>query len=61
MKSVNIDSQKATEMRNKIISMAQDISCQNNKPCIICGGHGPISVISCGKLVNNQDVEIEIL
>lgn len=58
MTSVNIDSRKATEMRNEIIRLADDIGSKNQKPFIICGGHGPISIIKTGKLVNNPEVEI---
>ncbi len=57
LRSVNTDSVKATEMRNQIISLAVEIGNANQKPCIICGGHGPISIISDGKLVNMSGVE----
>lgn len=50
MKSVNIDSNKATKMRNDIIKLAADLADANGKPCIICGGHGPISTLAGGKL-----------
>jgi len=50
MKSVNIDSKKATEMRRQIIKFADDISAANGKPCMICGGHGPLSLLIDGKL-----------
>lgn len=42
MRSVNVDSQKATAMREQILSLVQSIVKKNQKPCIICGGHGPI-------------------
>ena len=61
LRSVNTDSVKATEMRNQIISLAVEIGNANQKPCIICGGHGPISVISDGKMVNMYGVENVIL
>ncbi|QNU65460.1 MBL fold metallo-hydrolase [Ruminiclostridium herbifermentans] len=61
LRSVNTDSAKATEMRNQIISLAEEIGDANQKPCIICGGHGPISVISNGKLVSMNGVENVIL
>ncbi len=48
-------------MRNQIISLAVEIGNANQKPCIICGGHGPISVISDGKMVNMNGVENVIL
>lgn len=52
MRSVNIDSQKAHEMRKQIISFIKEIEKTNQKTCIICGGHGPISKIEDGNLVN---------
>jgi len=50
MKSVNVDSKKATEMRGQIIKLAEDISRSNGRPCLVCGGHGPLSVLADGKL-----------
>jgi glyoxylase-like metal-dependent hydrolase (beta-lactamase superfamily II)/acetolactate synthase regulatory subunit len=58
MRSVNIDSVKATRMRNEVIGLAGEIGKNNQKPCIICGGHGPISTISNGKIVNKEGTEI---
>ncbi|HEX2926498.1 MAG TPA: MBL fold metallo-hydrolase, partial [Ruminiclostridium sp.] len=52
MRSVNIDSRKATEMRNQVVRMAEKAAAYNRKPCIICGGHGPISTVKNGILVN---------
>lgn len=43
MKSVNVNSKKASEMRRQVFKVIRDISIQNNKPCIICGGHGPVA------------------
>lgn len=57
MRSVNIDSRKATEMRKQVISAAEKISTCNQKPCIVCGGHGPLSIIKGGKLVNMENAE----
>lgn len=42
MKSVNVNSEKARDMREQVTSLAKNISKDNMKPCIICGGHGPI-------------------
>jgi glyoxylase-like metal-dependent hydrolase (beta-lactamase superfamily II)/predicted amino acid-binding ACT domain protein len=50
MGSVNVDSHKATEMRKQILNLIREIS-DNREPCIILGGHGPISLIKNGKLV----------
>ncbi len=52
MKSVNVDSQKAKEMRKQANKLIFDITKKNNKPCIVCGGHGPVSELSDGKLVS---------
>jgi glyoxylase-like metal-dependent hydrolase (beta-lactamase superfamily II) len=46
MRSVNVDSHKATEVRKQILQMAGQISRENGKPCIICGGHGPVSLLT---------------
>jgi glyoxylase-like metal-dependent hydrolase (beta-lactamase superfamily II)/acetolactate synthase regulatory subunit len=54
MRSVNIDSEKATDMRNQIISLVEEIGNTNKKPCIICGGHGPISILKDGKIVSAE-------
>lgn len=51
MKSVNVDSQKATEMRKQVLRLIQTISDSNNDPCMICCGHGAVSKLSGGKLV----------
>jgi len=61
MRSVNIDSEKATEMRNQVTSLAKEIGNSNQKPCIICGGHGPVSIIISGKIVNIEDIETVML
>lgn len=52
MKSVNVDSQKATEMRKQVGALIRDISDRNQRPCIICGGHGPLSELVNGKMIN---------
>ena len=50
MKSVNVNSKKATEMRRQVMALIQGITKQNMKPCIICGGHGPVSQLLDGEL-----------
>lgn len=52
MRSVNVDSRKANEMRNQIIGLIEDIEKCNQIPSIICGGHGPLSIWSDGKLMS---------
>jgi glyoxylase-like metal-dependent hydrolase (beta-lactamase superfamily II) len=57
MRSVNVDSQKATTMRYTIISLIETIESHNQKPCFICGGHGPISQFVAGRMVNCENTE----
>ncbi|MEZ4357812.1 MAG: MBL fold metallo-hydrolase [Eubacteriales bacterium] len=52
MKSVNMDSKKATEMRNQVIKLVKEVSVANQKPCIICCGHGPVSKFINGELIS---------
>lgn len=51
MKSVNVDSSKATAVRRRITALIKEISDRNNRPCIVCGGHGPVSEMLDGKLI----------
>jgi glyoxylase-like metal-dependent hydrolase (beta-lactamase superfamily II)/predicted amino acid-binding ACT domain protein len=55
MRSVNVSSKKATEMRNQILNLIKDIEHTNLNPCIICGGHGPLSMLKDNKIVNVQN------
>jgi glyoxylase-like metal-dependent hydrolase (beta-lactamase superfamily II) len=52
MKSVNVNSEKARKMRHQTMALIEDISIQNGKPCIVCGGHGPVSEFADGKLIS---------
>jgi len=54
MRSVNIDSEKATEMRKQVVKLIKKVEEINEKACIICGGHGPISVLKDGKMVKHK-------
>jgi len=56
MKSVNINSKKATEIRGIIFDMIRKIEEQTQKQCLICGGHGAISLLVGGKLVTVRTV-----
>jgi Zn-dependent hydrolases, including glyoxylases len=49
MRSVNVDSKKATEMRRQVTAVVDGISKKNQKPCVICGGHGPLSILADSK------------
>lgn len=51
MKSVNVNSKKATDMRQQVLKIMQDITCQNGRPCLLCGGHGPLSELRGDKIV----------
>ncbi|HAN20110.1 MAG: MBL fold hydrolase [Clostridiales bacterium GWF2_36_10] len=55
MKSVNVNSTKATVMRNQVVDIINKISVDNKKPCIICGGHGPVSILQDIKMINLSD------
>lgn len=46
MKSVNVEPKKAAEMRLRVTELIGEISEQEKKPCIVCGGHGPVSLLS---------------
>ncbi len=61
MRSVNSDSEKAKEMRNQVTRLAANIGNNNQKPCIICGGHGPLSIIKYGKIMKMEDSETLVL
>lgn len=57
MRSVNSDSVKATEMRKQIISLTEEIGESIQKPCIVCGGHGPLSIIVNHRIANMPGAE----
>jgi glyoxylase-like metal-dependent hydrolase (beta-lactamase superfamily II) len=42
MRSVNIDSQKATDVRKQINELIEAIQKGLQKPVMVCGGHGPV-------------------
>ncbi|SHI23264.1 Glyoxylase, beta-lactamase superfamily II [Sporobacter termitidis DSM 10068] len=51
MKSVNVDSGRAREMRARLLELIDSISAQRTQPCVVCGGHGPLSKLVSGALV----------
>jgi glyoxylase-like metal-dependent hydrolase (beta-lactamase superfamily II)/uncharacterized protein with ACT and thioredoxin-like domain len=54
MTSVNVDSKLAREERNALLSLISEINEKLNekgKKCLVCCGHGSISVLEGGKLV----------
>jgi len=54
MKSVNVDSEKARNMRRQVTQLIQEISNQNMKPCLVCGGHGPVAKLVDGKIIAKE-------
>ncbi len=51
MKSVNVSPPKAKEVRRQVTELIREISDENKKPCVVCGGHGPVSEWSEGRLI----------
>jgi len=51
IKSVNMNSAKATQMRHTLLRMAETISLENGRPCVLFCGHGPVSVVKDGRLM----------
>lgn len=50
MKSVNVDSTKAREMRQQTMALVQETTARNSSPCIVCGGHGPLFILQDGRM-----------
>lgn len=50
MRSVNVDPDKALRMRKQIMALIEQVQRENAKPCIICGGHGPVCALENGTL-----------
>ncbi len=48
-----MNSRKATAMRDAIVQLIEAIQTENRQ-CLICGGHGPLSVLVNGKMINYQ-------
>lgn len=58
--SVNVDSERATQERRYLLDLARDTDEEQKKKgkrCLICGGHGAVSVLENGKLVPVGTVE----
>jgi len=58
--SVNVDSDMAKKERKGLLELAQDTDNElisAGKHCLICGGHGAVSVLDGGKLVICGDIE----
>jgi len=50
MRSVNMDSGKAAHMREEIVLLLERIAADRGQSCLVCGGHGAISVWREGRL-----------
>ena len=53
MTSVNVDSEKAGQERKGLLALSMQIDAEMiplGKRCVVCGGHGAISVLESGKL-----------
>ncbi len=66
MGSVNIDSAKATRMRQQVtrlIAQADRVRTASGEhgPCVVCGGHGPLSLLREGRLETLHGCERRIL
>lgn len=60
MTSVNVDSSLAKEERNALLSLIQELDSElvkKGKKCLVCCGHGSISVLENGKLVEHSSSE----
>jgi len=60
MTSVNVDSKLAREERNSLLSLISELDeklASRGKRCLICCGHGSISVLEDGKLVEYASSE----
>lgn len=55
--SVNVNPAVAKEERAALSRIAADHPLVNGRPCLVCGGHGPISVFSGKKLVPYGGIE----
>jgi glyoxylase-like metal-dependent hydrolase (beta-lactamase superfamily II) len=58
--SVNVDSERATQERRALLELARDTDeylKSDGKRCLICGGHGAVSVLENGKLVPAGTIE----
>ncbi|KKH92626.1 metallo-beta-lactamase [Methanosarcina sp. 1.H.T.1A.1] len=60
MTSVNVDSNLAREERNALISLILELDnklLQKGKKCLVCCGHGSVSILEGGKLVAHSSSE----
>ena len=56
MTSVNVDSVKASKERKALLRLIQgeENARMDGRKCLVCGGHGAVSVLLDGKLVQHS-------
>lgn len=54
LRSVNINSAKATAMRKQLLALIEKQSAGNGRPVMICCGHGPVSMLRNKKMLPYQ-------
>jgi len=59
--SVNVDSEKAKQERTALLELAQEtdreLAKKGHQRCLICGGHGAVSVLDQGKLLTFGEIQ----
>ena len=58
--SVNVDSERASQERKALLALAQEADAglkKAGKRCLVCGGHGAVSVLENGKLAVAGTIE----
>jgi glyoxylase-like metal-dependent hydrolase (beta-lactamase superfamily II)/ACT domain-containing protein len=58
--SVNVDSERAKQERIALMALAEETDralASTGRRCLICGGHGAVSVLEQGKLVSTGTIE----
>jgi len=58
--SVNVDRDRARKEREELLSLAASLgagSRPGGRPCLICGGHGPVSTVQGESLITYGEVE----
>jgi len=58
--SVNVDRDRARKEREELLSLAASLgagSRPGGRPCLICGGHGPVSIVQGESLITYGEVE----
>jgi glyoxylase-like metal-dependent hydrolase (beta-lactamase superfamily II) len=58
MTSVNVDSAKASKERKALLHLigTEESARTDGRKCLVCGGHGAISVLHEGKLVQHSPI-----